>query len=87
MLLFTDLSTYILKTRIFDDQLHYFCILFICKIPQKQRTNACFSFKNQVTPPIFKASGTEAFLLTRHRHKKHNKNAYQIKFSLRKEKD
>ena len=26
------------------------------------------------------------FLLPRHRHKKHNKNAYQIKFSLRKEK-
>lgn len=36
---------------------------------------------------FFKASGTEAFLLTRHCHEKHNKNAYQIKFSLRKEKD
>jgi hypothetical protein len=31
-----------------------FCILFIRKMPQKQRANACFSFKNQVTPPIFK---------------------------------
>ena len=50
MLLFTDLSTYILKRHIFDDNQHYFCILFICKIPQKQRPNACFSFKNQVTP-------------------------------------
>ena len=53
MLLLTDLSTYILKTRIFDDKQHYFCILFICKMPQKQRTNAGFSSKNQVTPPIF----------------------------------
>ena len=43
---------YVFKGRIFDDKQHYFCILFICKMPQKQRTNACFSSKNQVTPPI-----------------------------------
>ena len=51
MLLFTDLSTYIFKSHIFDDNQHYFCIQVICKKDQKQRTNACFSFKNQVTPP------------------------------------
>lgn len=50
MLLFTDLSTYILKRCIFDDKQHYFCIQVIYKMPQKQRTNSCFSFKNQVTP-------------------------------------
>ena len=35
MLLFSDLSTYILKTHIFDDKQHYFCIQVIYKIPKK----------------------------------------------------
>ena len=66
MLLFTDLSTYIFKSHIFDDNQHYFCIQVICKKDQKQRTNACFSFKNQVTPPNKNTTFRSFFLFGRY---------------------